>query len=80
MCDAVPVAVQGELFKQMTSAPEASIRRMLKIAAEKGITVASNEVKGFLSQMDDDDEFDDFERDAVAFAAITGGWGSRKCC
>ena len=44
-------------------------------SAEKGMTVTSDEVRGFLRQMDDDDEFDDFELDAVALAAIAGGRG-----
>ena len=75
MRDAVPMSVQGELFKLMTSDPDASIRRMVEIAAEKGMTVTSDEVRGFLRQMDDDDEFDDIELDAVALAAIAGGGG-----
>ncbi|QNI47625.1 hypothetical protein [Synechococcus sp. A15-60] len=73
MRDAVPAAVQGELFKLMTSDPDASIQRIVEIAAEKGMTVTSEEVRGFLRQMDDDDEFDDIELDAVALAAIAGG-------
>ncbi|QNI49071.1 hypothetical protein [Synechococcus sp. A15-60] len=73
MRDAVPMSVQGELFKLMTADPDASIQRMVEIAAEKGMTVTSEEVRGFLRQMDEDDEFDDFELDAVALAAIAGG-------
>ena len=38
------------------------------------------EVKGFLKQMDEDDEFDDIELDAVALAAIAGGHrGGGRC-
>ena len=77
--DRVPAEVQAELYKLMTADPDASIRRMVEIAAEKGMTVTSEEVRGFLRQMDDDDEFDDIELDAVALAAIAGGYeGSRK--
>ena len=65
--------VQAELYKLMTADPDASIRRMVEIAAEKGMTVTSEEVRGFLRQMDDDDEFDEIELDAVALAAIAGG-------
>ena len=71
--DAVPAAVQGELFRLMTADPEASYKRIVEIAAEKGVTLTVEEVKGFLKQMDDDDEFDDFELDIVALAAIAGG-------
>ena len=54
---------------------------MVEIAAEKGMTLTVEEVKGFLKQMDEDDEFDDFELDAVALAAIAGGGrGDWKGC
>ena len=66
----------------MTADPAASIRRMVEIAAEKGMTVTSEEVRGFLRQMDEDEEFDDFELDIVALAAIAGGYkrGRNGCC
>ena len=81
MRDAVPMSVQGELFKLMTSDPDASIQRMVGIAAEKGMTVTAEEVRGVLRQMDEDDEFDDIELDAVALAAIAGGnRGSWRGC
>ena len=79
MREAVPMSVQGELFKLMASDPGASIQRMVEIAAEKGMTVTSEEVRGFLRAMDDDDEFDDFELDAVALAAIAGGKYGPEC-
>jgi hypothetical protein len=69
----VPAPVQGELYMLMTSDPDASIQRMVEIAAEKGMTVTTEEVRGFLRQLDADDEFDDIELDAVALAAIAGG-------
>ena len=59
--DAVPAEVQGELYKLMTAYPDASCKRMMEIAAEKGMTLTVKEVKGFLKQMDEEDEFDDFE-------------------
>ena len=74
--------VQADLFKLFTSDPEASYKRMVEIAAEKGMTITVKEVKGFLKQMDEDDEFDDFELDIVALAAIAGGanvYGKGKC-
>ena len=37
------------------------------------MTLILREVKGFLKQMDEADEFDDFELDIVALAAIAGG-------
>ena len=53
---------------------------MVEIAAEKGMTLTVEEVKGFLKQMDEDDEFDDFELDIVALAAIAGGGHSSAPC
>ena len=41
-----------------------------------------DEVKGFLKQMDEESEFDDIELEAVALAAIAGGYRSDhgNCC
>ena len=73
--------VQADLFKLFTSDPEASFQRMVELAAEKGVTLTAEEVKGFLKQMDDEEEFDDIELDAIALAAIAGGGRSlRSCC
>ena len=74
--DGVPAEVQGELYKLMTADPDASIQRMVEIAAEKEMTVITDEVRGFLRAMDDD-EFDDFDLDIVALAAIAGGKQAR---
>jgi len=63
-----------------TSDPEASFERMVEIAAEKDVTLTVDEVKGFLKQMDEESEFDDIELDAVALAAVAGGWQSRGRC
>ena len=72
--------VQKELFQLMTSNPDSAISRMVEIAGEKGLTVSKEEVRGFLREMDDSDEFDDIELDAVALAAIAGGRYSRSGC
>ena len=81
--DSVPAEVQSELYRLFTADPEASYRRMVNIAAEKGMTLTVEEVKGFLKQMDEDEEFDDFDLDIVALAAIAGGGiggGRNGCC
>ena len=71
--NAVPAQQQQELFKLMTSSPDAALQRMVQIAAEKGVTLTTEEVRGFLREMDDSDEFDDIALDAVALTAIAGG-------
>ena len=77
--DSVPAEVQAELYRLFTADPEASYKWIVEIAAEKGVTLTVEEVKGFLKQMDEDDEeFDDIELDAMALSAIAGGrdeWG-----
>ena len=74
----VPPEVQKELYGLMVSNPDAALSRMVEMAAAQGVTTSSDEVRGFLSQMDDDEEFDDIELDAVALAAIAGGGRSRR--
>ena len=78
----VSAEVQTELYSLFTSDPEASFQRMVDIAAEKGVTLTVDEVKGFLKQMDEESEFDDIELDAFALAAIAGGGRRRRngCC
>ena len=78
--DGVPAEVQAELYRLFTADPEASFKRMVEIAAEKGMTLTVEEVKGFLKQMDEDDEFDDFELDIAALAAVAGGKSSGSSC
>ena len=66
----------------MRSDPEACLSRKVELAAEKVVTLTAEEVKGSLKQMDDDEEFDDLELDAMALTAIAGGrnGGKRLAC
>lgn len=57
----------------MSSNPDAALSRMVELAAAQGVTTISDEVRGFLSEMNSSDEFDDIQLDAVALAAIAGG-------
>ena len=76
----VPAEVQKELYSLFSSDPDAARQRMVELAAEKGVTLTVDEVKGFLKQMDDEEEFDDIELDAVALAAVAGGHrGGGRC-
>ena len=74
----VPAEIQKELYLLFTSDPEASFQRMVELAAEKGVTLTVDEVKGFLKQMDEEEEFDDIELDAVALSAVAGGYGAGR--
>ena len=76
----VPMDTQKELFILLTGDPQASFQRMVEIAAEQGMTITVDEVKGFLSAMDEEDEFDDIELDPIALTAIAGGHGGGEAC
>ena len=65
--------VQTELYRLFSSDPDAARQRMVEIAAGQGVALTTEEVRGFLRAMDDEEEFDDIELDAVALAAIAGG-------
>ena len=69
----VATEVQTDLYGLMSSDPEAGKQRMVEIAAGQGVTLTTEEVRGFLLQIDEDEEFDDIELDAVALAAVAGG-------
>ena len=76
----VPAEVQTELYSLFTSDPDAARQRMVELAAEKGVTLTVEQVRDFLKQMDAEEEFDDIELDAVALAAVAGGWRSQSSC
>ena len=69
----VPAEVQTELYSLFTSDPDAALQRMVELAAEKGVTLTVEQVREFLKQMDEEEEFDDIELDALALAAVAGG-------
>ena len=76
----VPTEIQKELYSLFTSDPDAARQRMVEIAAAQGVTLTTEEVRGFLLQMDEEEVFDDIELDAVALTAIAGGQRRRRGC
>ena len=53
-------------------------KRIVGIAASRGVTLTAQEVRGFLLQMVEEEAFDDIELDPIALTAIAGGQaGSR---
>ena len=69
----VPPEVQTELYSLFSSNPDAARQRMVELAAERGVTLSVEQVREFLTQMNEENEFDDIELDAVALAAVAGG-------
>ncbi|QNI49593.1 hypothetical protein [Synechococcus sp. A15-60] len=76
----VPAEVQKELYSLFSSDPDAARQKMVELAAEKGVTLTVDQVRTFLTQMNEDSEFDDIELDAVALAAIAGGRSGAAAC
>ena len=60
----VSADVQSELYSLFASDPDAARQRMVELAAEQGVTLTIDQVRGFLTAMDDEEEFDDIELSA----------------
>ena len=69
----VPAEIQKELYSLFTSDPDAARQRMVELAAEKDVTLTVDQVRTFLTQMNEESEFDDIELDPIALTAIAGG-------
>ena len=76
----VPAETQTELYSLFSSNPDAARQRMVELAAEQGVTLTVDQVRDFLRQMDEEEEFDDIELDAVALAAVAGGQFHKSGC
>ena len=74
--------VQSELSTLAFTDPQLALSRMIEIAAGQGMSLTTDEVRGFLRQMDEEEEFDDIELDPIALSAIAGGGGRSTggCC
>ena len=64
---------QAQIAELYLTDREAAVSKMIAIASDKGVTLTSDEVQSFISEMDEDDEFDDIELSAAALSSIAGG-------
>ena len=64
---------QSSIYEQFVNDQDGAIKQMISIAADKGVTLTSDEVQSFISEMNEDDEFDDIELTAAALSSISGG-------
>ena len=62
--------VQTELYRLFSSDPDAARQRMVEIAAGQGVALRTEEVRGFLRAMDEEEVFD-----AVTLTATAVGKG-----
>ena len=70
---------QAQIAELYITNRESAVTKMIGIAAEKGVTLTSDEVQSFISEMNDDDEFDDIELTAAALSSISGGNKTPPC-
>ena len=72
---------QAEIAELYLTDRDSAVSKMITIAADKGVTLTSDEVQSFITEMDEDDEFDDIELTAAALSSISGGArGSSSGC
>ncbi len=71
---------QSSLYEQFINDQDGAINKMISIATEQGITMTSDEVLGYLKELDNDDEFDDIELTAATLSSISGGAGHQRGC
>ena len=71
---------QAQIAELYLTDRDSAVSKMIGIASDKGVTLTSEEVQSFISEMNDDDEFDDIELTAAALSSIAGGYGHRKGC
>ncbi len=72
---------QAQIAELYLTDRDSAINKMITIASDKGVTLTSDEVQSFISEMDEDDEFDDIELSAAALSSIAGGGrGQRGGC
>jgi len=64
---------QAQIAELYLTDREAAVSKMIAIASNKGVTLTSEEVQSFISELDEDDEFDDIELTAAALSSIAGG-------
>jgi len=69
---------QSSIYEQFVNDQDGAINKMISIANEQGITMKSDEVLGYLKELDDDDEFDDIELTASVLSSISGGGYGRR--
>ena len=52
----VPAEVQKELYSLFSSDPDTARQRMVELAAEQGVTLTLDQVRTFLTQMNEESE------------------------
>ena len=80
LSDSMPMEKKVELYQQFVGNPEAGINSIIALAASNGLDLTQAEVSELIRTIDVEDEFYDIELDAVALAAVAGGWRRQSRC
>ncbi len=59
---------------------DAAVQKMIAIGAESNVSFTADEVRSYLRELDEEDEFDDIELNEAALAAVAGGTRSQIGC
>ena len=65
--------VQTELYGLLVQDLDAAVQKMIEIGAENNVSFTADEVRSYLRELDEEDEFDDVELNEAALAAVSGG-------
>ena len=65
--------VQTELYGLLVQDLDAAVQKMIAIGAENNVSFTTDEVRSYLRELDEEDEFDDVELNEAALAAVAGG-------
>ena len=72
--------VQTELYGLLVQDLDAAVQKMIVIGAENNVSFTVEEVKSYLRELDEEDEFDDVTLNEAALAAVSGGWSRQSGC
>ncbi len=65
--------IQTELYGLLVQDLDAAVQKMIVIGAESNFSFTADEVRSYLRELDEEDEFDDVELNEAALAAVSGG-------
>ena len=72
--------VQTELYGLLVQDLNAAVQKIIAIGAENNVSFTVDEVKSYLRELDEEDEFDDVELNEAALAAVAGGQYGHSGC
>ena len=76
----VSLEVQTQLYGLLVQDLDAAVQKMIGIGKENGVSFTADEVKSYLRELDEEDEFDDVELNEAALAAVAGGQNRNSRC